>query len=286
MATLEDDVDQAVAACRRALRSRRGPQAQAWPSYKQLPEPIDASIHELRQRHGELALAPFYRALLRSLPEDSAHLLAHSTHAFTDEIERLRLRSLQRIQAQYGARDDADFKLDICLKDIAICNGTLFPAGARVVEISPGFPRNLIIRSGFSQACRFVNLLSGMGGNGPCYQLHVHLSELQEFNPAGWQRTLARLASMLRLNTGIRGVFASAWFYDPAIAKVSPKLAYLRETALQTGAREFLWGPDKSNNALVRSESRKRMFETGQYQPQVYYLIWPRKSLIAASHKT
>lgn len=203
----------------------------------------------------------------------------------TEEIARRRSRSLQRIREQVAFRATRELSLDIFLKDIAICRGIMFPAGARVIEVSPGFPRRLLLCTGLTQAFRFLQLLMRMGGNGPCYQLHVHLSELEEFGPSGWHDTLVRLGDMLRLNTGIRGVFGSAWFYDPALSVVSPNLAYLRRIALETGAQEFAWGIDETSNAFVRSERRRRMFESGSYVPHVYYVIWPRERLIELSRQ-
>jgi hypothetical protein len=84
-------------------------------------------------------------------------------------------------------------------------------------------------------------------------------------------------------------VFGSAWFYDPALREISPRLAYLREVREAHGARNFRFGtgPDVVADALERSPTRRRLHAEGRYVPAAHYLVWLRADLLrwAAEHR-
>ena len=51
---------------------------------------------------------------------------------------------------------------------------------------------------------------------------------MQEFSPEGWMRFYLRTAELLRRDPRVKGLIGTSWLYDPALADVSPHLAYLR----------------------------------------------------------
>ena len=104
----------------------------------------------------------------------------------------------------------------------------------------------------------------------------------EEFNPDGWRRTYLRIADLLRVRPELKGVFGTAWFYDPAMARVSPHLVYLRAEREAAGAMTFCYGPSESalRNALAHSATRRKLHAQGQYEPMSHYIVWPRADLI------
>jgi len=169
---------------------------------------------------------------------------------------------------------------DILLKDLALCRQKVFPAGAQIVEPLSSFHRSILYRGGIHQSFDVIKLLFESGGNRPWYQIHTHLSELDEFNPDGWNRTYVRIAKMLEKHVEIKGMFGGSWFYDPALESISPRLAYLRLIPQENGAHVFYSNDDLDGGALSTSPTRRSLFEKGEYLPKSYSLIWPREAMI------
>lgn len=195
--------------------------------------------------------------------------------------------SLQRSRIIHEFRvGDADYvygvRNDNFLKDLAMMCLRLLPCGAELVERSQALPRSLLYRGGLKQGARFLRLVMRVGGLGPFYQLHMDRRQLNEFNPRGWERTYLRIGALLRRNPEIRGVFGTAWFYDPTVSQISPHLAYLRTQRESNGAINLRYGPSSSarSGALATSFTRRSLYDAGRYQPCSYYLVWPRESLL------
>ncbi len=125
-----------------------------------------------------------------------------------------------------------------------------------------------------------MKMLLECGGNRPFYEIYTHLSELEDFNPDGWDQCYLRIAGMLELNPEIRGMWGGSWFYDPAMAQVSPNLCYLREKPQQNGAKVFFSNISLDSGALAKSKTRRDLYEQGKYMPKAYALIWQRDALI------
>ncbi|MBX9605145.1 MAG: hypothetical protein K2Y51_02920 [Gammaproteobacteria bacterium] len=169
---------------------------------------------------------------------------------------------------------------DLLYKDLALCAQKMYPAGAQVVEPASAFHRALLYRGGPRQFFACALFLLRTGGNFPWYQIHTHLLEREEFTPERWDDCYARIAGMLVRHPHVRGMWGGSWFYDPALETVSPRLAYLRTRPEQNGARVFYSNPDPHGGALATSETRRAMYERGEYLPKAYALLWPRAALI------
>lgn len=169
---------------------------------------------------------------------------------------------------------------DVFMKDLGITRGTLIPAAARLFYPCTGLSASQLLRN--PGALPYV--FGRCGGRWPFFGLHVHQPMAATyFNPAGWAecQRLARLA--LAAFPRVRGVMGASWFYDPAVAEVSPHLAYLLEAPLRGGARLLRLGesPDFTRDAIAASRTRRAAYEAGAYKPTGYALLWSRKDLEA-----
>jgi hypothetical protein len=221
-------------------------------------------------------------------------LLLHLVASFETRVARqpipasvvgLLREEIGRIQRE--ARDQPDdfyhFSNDLFLKDLGLCRFLLLPCGAELLEVGAGVPRRLLWRGGATQLLRGLYFFSvRTRGFRPFYSLHLDPRRLQDFSPEGWDRSYLRIAELLALNPDVKGVFGSAWFYDPRIETISPRLAYLRARRVEHGAWGFGYGsnPASLRDALARSDTRRRLYEAGEYVPIAYYLVWPRADLL------
>ncbi len=163
------------------------------------------------------------------------------TTRYVDDVLKYFERSFARIEAQICNPDNKDYDSvnDLFLKDLALCRQKLFPAGAQLVQSHTGFHRALMFRGGIKQFWHFVKLLQQTGGHTGYYQYHTHLSELEDFNPDGFDRFYLTGAEMLRVNPTVKGLWTGTWFLDPVLKDISPHLAYIRERPESNGASFF-----------------------------------------------
>lgn len=172
-------------------------------------------------------------------------------------------------------------KLDVYWKELAMVRKLMFPAGAQIVEQYSGFSIKQALHLNNISTLRFLKFLALNGSSKGYYQIHTYTPELSQFNEKGWHECYLRLATMLKINTDIKGVFGISWFYDPQLTGISPRLTYLQSTPLLGGAKSFYLGNDNTGNAISTSKSRIKLYKDGKYIPKSYLLIWPRKELIA-----
>ena len=199
------------------------------------------------------------------------------------EFRRHFVDSFHRIIDQIAA--DPSFvrrARDVFMKDLGITRGTLIPAAARLLYPHTGLSASQLLRN--PGALPYV--YGRCGGRRPFFGLHVHQPMAASyFNPAGWAEChrLARLA--LAAFPQVRGVMGASWFYDPAVAKFSPHLAYLLEAPLRGGARLLRLGesPDFTRDAIAASRARRAAYEAGAYKPTGYGLLWSRRDLEASA---
>lgn len=199
---------------------------------------------------------------------------------FTDTVKTLYGRSFARIRSNL---DSDRYKLgsDALQKDYALCAGQLFPAGrGQVVDRECGFARSLVFKGGVRQAISVMAVLGKTGGHDNYYQYHIHLEELEDFNPEGFQRFYRTVAGMLRIHPDVKGLYGGTWFFDPALKEVSPHLAHIRELPEANGARFFFQDVSIDTGALEKSSTRRRLYEQGKYLPKRYAMVWPRQDLI------
>ena len=80
------------------------------------------------------------------------------------------------------------------------------------------------------------------------------------------------------------GIFGTAWFYDPAVKQISPRISFAQDLQVGRGARRIEIGSNEGaiNNATATSAERRNRYRDGTYLPTDYAIIWSRRDLIAA----
>jgi len=179
-----------------------------------------------------------------------------------------------------NAKGWSQFSEDVYWKDLALVSFNMFPAGERIVEHNSGFSRKMLINNGVMQMQQYIAMLLKTRGNEGFYQTHIHSLMTNSLNFSDWVDCYLTIARMLKRSPNTKGVFGSSWFYDPRIMDISPHLGYLQKVPLDNGAFCFYVAKDYSENAIVKSLTRRRLFEQNSYTPKEYLLVWPRKDII------
>jgi hypothetical protein len=119
-------------------------------------------------------------------------------------------------------------------------------------------------------------------GTGIWLRPHTNTGRLEEFNEAGWDKFYLRVAEVLARRQHVRGLALTSWFYDPALLEISPRLAYLQTRPQERGAHLMKHG--SSDHAIEfatrTSETRRHLYEKGQYLPTEYSILWGRRELL------
>jgi hypothetical protein len=119
-------------------------------------------------------------------------------------------------------------------------------------------------------------------GLGPVFRIHIDERDLSEFDEAGWERAYLRAAEMLRLHPKVKGTVGRSWTHDPQLDRISPNLTYPRRQQMAHGAFMRLVGSDgqATKRALLKSATRRRLYERGEYVPTEYRVVWPRRDML------
>lgn len=211
-------------------------------------------------------------------------------HALPSSVEAECRASIARIADDLEVLPDAHYSLDhdAFVKDLAIAAQRLFPAGAQSFHRS-GVPRSTLFEAlSPGTMSRGLRFFARVGGFKPWFAIHSHTPDLAEFHEDGWRAMYRRVAATLRRHQDVLGVFGSSWFFDPRLADISPRLAYLRSIPVEHGALSLRLRSDATSVALATSKSakRRRLVEAGRYRPTSYLLAWHRDDLIRWSDST
>lgn len=245
--------------------------------YRHVPDSAQAMVRKLAAAQGDEAARAFLRgALGQGIAEliDSGRL-----EALPPRIVHHHSKHLKRIAAAIA--EDADwFSLDndLFLKDCGLVTLRLYAAAAQLLDPRCGIPRSLATKGGLGNLPGNLLKFMRLGGFKPFLQIHTHLSNLDDFNEEGWNECYRCCADLYRVMPELRGMFGSSWFYDPALAQISPRLDYLRDIPVKGGAELFFYekGGSAIGNALATSSSRRQLYEEGKYMPTSYLLAWGR----------
>jgi hypothetical protein len=200
-----------------------------------------------------------------------AELALHYTDAFH--------RILDQIEKDC---EFADLGKDSFLKDLWIARIVMIPAFAQVWWPHSGLAGRDLLRSGPVSA---VSILLGCGGRRPFLEGHTHDPMARAYwNEAGWGEALRIAALALPALPKARGIFGTAWFYDPAIREISPRIAFAQDLQQNRGAWRIRIGSNEAAiaNATATSAERRNRHRDGTYLPTDFSLIWSRRRLLAA----
>ena len=104
------------------------------------------------------------------------------------------------------------------------------------------------------------------------------------WNEQGWREALRLAALALPALPHLRGAFGTAWFYDPAVAEITPRIAFAQDLQVGRGAHRIRIGSNEAAiaNATATSAERRNRYRDGSYVPTDYAIIWSRRDLARA----
>jgi hypothetical protein len=252
-------------------------------SYLRVPSAVRATLDSLRARGGQPLVAAFHRTVLLSAM--AATRPALRAHPNWPESLPLWDEAMNRVLNRLSRRSDAelDYPNDLWAKDIALATGRLWHAGAQLIQPRMGLSRRLLLQGGAPTLLRGAAMLLMMRGHYPLYEMHTANHTLRYFSADGWAEAYRRIARALARDPEVKGVFGTAWFFDPAMERVSPHLAYLRQFPLDGGAVFLKVETSDSGrrDALSNSFPRQALHQAGKYDPQDYLMIWSRRAILA-----
>lgn len=182
-------------------------------------------------------------------------------------------------------RDDPyDLTDEFFRKDIRFVLGLSVPCGVAIADMVSKVPLRKVILSSFrSRNVSPVIRYFRARGYGRWFRVHVDPRYLTEFNEQGHDKFYLRVAELLEQQKDVRGYVGTTWYYDPQLLKISPHLAFLQLRPLERGAfmLRHRGGRDDIKYALMKSETRRRLYQEGKYTPISYSILWPRKDLIS-----
>lgn len=177
----------------------------------------------------------------------------------------------------------ADLAKDAFMKDLWLARVVMIPAFAQVWWPHSGLGLGDLLRAG--PAALIYGFVT-CGGRRPFFEGHTHdpMARIKYWNANGWFQALRLIALALPAFPKHKGAFGTAWFYDPAMATVSPNLLFASDLQVGKGAFRLRVGPNEAAhmNATATSASRRKLVAEGKYLPADYSIIWARRSLLAA----
>jgi hypothetical protein len=246
-------------------------------SYHGVPAPAAALVERLP----EALRTPWLCALLIwHMDRFEARFAASGLHPefalhYADAFNRI----LDQIADDPGF---AELDSDSFRKDLWLARVVMIPAFAQVWWPYAGLSARAVLRAGFKAA---ANLLLRCGGRRPFLEGHTHDPVAKAYwNEAGWGEALRLAALALPAFPKARGVCGTAWFYDPAILEITPRLSFAQELQIGKGAFRIEIGSNEAaiRNATATSADRRTRYTDGTYTPTDYAVIWSRKALAAA----
>lgn len=204
--------------------------------------------------------------------------------ALPSRSRRHHLGQLKRIASLEDPEADwLSLSSDIFHKELGLATLRLHAAAAQLIDPRCGIPRSILVRQPPRHWWSTSSLFLRMGGFSPLFQIHTHLSYLDEFNAEGWKECYRTCADLATIYPAVRGMFGASWFYDPAIEEISPRLAYLRQDPMSGGAACLLYAEEGHfvQDAISTSPTRRQLHEAGQYHPRSFMLVWTRGDLLS-----
>lgn len=176
----------------------------------------------------------------------------------------------------------ANARSDSFLKDLWLTRAVMIPAFAQLWWPHSGISAAPLVKDG---PLTMARVWFGCGGRAPFFEGHTHDPVAKAYwNEPGWGEALRLAALALPAMPHVRGVFGSAWFYDPAILELSPRVSFAQTLQTGHGAWQVKMGSnaDAIANSTATSPSRRAAYEAGTYLPTDWLMIWSRANLIKA----
>jgi hypothetical protein len=219
--------------------------------------------------------------LIRNAENRNTHNIVGSVAAFVHEDFDRILSGLERPRAGYYLRSVHLFR-----RDLAIARMKVIPNGAEFIDINIGIPRRETWHNGVRSFISHGRIFQSdfLHGLSPLYEPHWDRRYIRHFSAEGYKAFYRRTAELLRANPEVRGVAAKSWWLDPAIADISPEIAFLRADPEAGGARFApVYAPPNpylKTEPFVGSPKRKALHEAGRYNPRSFMFFWSRDRLL------
>ena len=168
---------------------------------------------------------------------------------------------------------------DLFQKDFGLVTLRLYAAAAQLIDFRCGIPRSIVVRDGYLAAPAKVMTLLRLGGYWPFFQIHTHLSYLEEFNEDGWDECYLTCCDLYKRHPTVLGMYGSSWFYDPKLETISPRLRYLRN--VPASGKAMFWLAETEGHfvqdAISTSPSRRQLYDQGKYHPRSFMMLWSKR---------
>ncbi len=250
--------------------------------YHHVPAAARRICDAIAARVGADALEAYQRLAILTLVERA---WATPTR-LTAELAALRAAHLARIVGAMTSPRKGFYRHgnDLFAKDFAVCRGKLVPAGVELVDLHSGVGRRTLLGGGIAQVLPGLAFFLGRaGGFKPFYEVHFDRRLIGDFDAAGYVTLYLRLARQMARDPAIRGVVSSSWWHDPALARISPELAFIGYHPENAGAKLLRIGENSAAtaDALRFAPTRAALHKRGEYRPQVWLLAWARRDILA-----
>jgi hypothetical protein len=248
---------------------------------------------ELRRRI-ELLAGGFGRPPEAAGPFRWKLLLALMRRALTRELAPFGLKGTaplveDRIRRLLATDDDIRPRLtdERMWYDCLVLFGRRLPLGIYHAEVG-AVPRSHLVRSAPADAWRLARYLAlEMRGFGPTLAIHLPKQMDRPLTERDYVEAHLLAVRLFESNPRLKGFYNAAWYYDPAIASISPHLAFLPRFASSHGAIALSIGQseDVVADATWKSAARRRLYQAGEYSPKSFARIWSRRRFLEWAHE-
>ncbi len=248
------------------------------------PAPAVQFIEHARTAYGASVAGACAKLIVLKLIEDYPSRVRRI--ALPESIRELYPRTLHRIARglmivahEAYIAESGDFWRDLRLS----AQLTVPLTASRVVDRTTFLPRTFYRNMGPAENLRCLRFIAlRLHGLGPVFRTHINERDLSEFNDAGYDRAYLRAAEMLRLYPKVKGMVGTSWTLDPQLDHISPKFSYARRCQIDHGAFLRFDGPSEeaTRRALVKSPTRRALYERGEYTPVTCTIVWPRRGVL------
>jgi hypothetical protein len=158
-----------------------------------------------------------------------------------------------------------------------------FPAGQFDWEIT-GFPRSWLLKiPPFSLPKVAYFLARELKGFAPCIMPHVAYRRLNPLTRE-CEKSWYRMAISVEQQPEIRGFVGCSWIFSPDTFKVSPHLFLLVKPCQESGGLVMRRGKVHGTGFMAGSETRRKLYESGEFKPTMGLMLWTRDQMIQWAH--
>jgi len=270
-----------------------GPRIEAWRTYQRATEPGSQAapmtlvrgnrrrtpphVSTVKEVADQFAYLSCVLAMLRSLDQlPEVNVPEQVKLIVLDEFDARCEDGAARRHERYSLADSEGWN------QLASCRLQRLPLGLYVFNIA-GIPRSNWLRCPAREKISLARFLAfQMHGFAPVFEVHLPRLTNRHVTEAEVDASHLLLARVAQMNPRVKGLYSSAWYIDPAVATIQPRLAFLREFFLKNGGFVHRLGvtPSSIEDALRKSATRRRLYDEGKYQPTAWARYWPRAAML------